>query len=291
MKQPKSYLMKAAVIGALISLSLFSCKDDDESTVTTLNIDKTTTSNLNIGETATATITIVADNITSFNYIKVVDNANVDTTDAISNLVKDGTTYTYNFSYVLQEGDDLGTLGFKFVAVDGENASKEVSLLVETILSVKSMFIKYDWHITGEDWLGTPCLTAADSAKVFRFNDDGTYDVDLSATYAASTHHFCYWVYKETPNNGDTIAELRLLRRMLSGETATDEYYDFKITKADETEMTMFWELWGLTLERTFKSKTKGEFQAYGTEAMATEVNSTTSLDCGNIDNNLLSLE
>lgn len=291
----QTYSLFALVLAfALTAPVLHSCSDDDDDPETTISIDITETESLDIGDEVTATITIISAEVKSFTYTKIVDNESENSVDVTNDLLKDGNTYTYNFSYTLEAGDDLQTLGFEFEVIDKNDLSKTVALIVNTNLSTRSAFIKYDWHITAEQWLGTSVLTLADSVKTFRFYEDGTYDVDLTADFAASTHHFCYWVYKETPSNGDTLAVVRLIRKQLSGDIGIDEYYDFKITSADESKLIMYWDLavFGLLdIERSFESKPKGAFQPYGTAAMEDEVNDISVLDCSTIDESLLTIE
>jgi hypothetical protein len=290
------FLSFALILTLVLSVSLFhSCNDDDDSSIiTTVSIDKTSTENLNIGDDVTATITIVSEGVNSVTYTKVVDNESGDPVDVTSELVESGDTSRYHFSYTLQEGDDLHTLGFEFEVIDNRQVSYTVALVVNTNLSVKSSFVKYDWHINSELWLGMDVLTEADSVKTFRFYEDGTYEVDLTPEYADSTHHFCYWVYKETPDNGDTLAIVRLIRKMYSDGAGVDEYYDFRIVSADESEMIMYWDIavFGLfDIQRTFVSKPKGDFQPYGTAEMEEAVNNIAVLDCSTIDESLLTIE
>ena len=86
-----------------------------------------------------------------------------------------------------------------------------------------------------------------------------------------------------------------MVRRLLSGDQGLDEYYDFRITSANESEMTIYWDLafWGLLdIKRTFNSQAKGAFQPYGTEAYAdTVMNQLPVLDCSHIDDGLLEIE
>ncbi len=293
MKSKVYYLLVSFIL--IITISVFySCKKDEEEVETSISIDTEETELLDIGDEVTAIITIISEEVKTFSYSKVVDNVSTDNVDAVSGLVQEGNTYTYNFSYTLEDGDDLGTLGFEFEIVDKNGASKTVYLLVKTNLSMRSTFIKYDWTITAEEYLGASALSAADSMKIFRFSEDGTYEVDLSADYAASTHHFCYWAFKETADNGDTLAVLRLVRRLLFGDTGVDEYYQFRITEVSESEMTMYWDIdaWGMyNIKRTFTSKAKGDFQPYGTKDMQTEVEAISTLDCSNIDGGLLTID
>jgi hypothetical protein len=294
MKRSNYFLIILAIIAAGLTVGINSCEKEEERPTTTITLDKTETGPHDIGETVTVTVTIVAKEVKTFVYYKVVDQVKSDPVDMTSGLTKSGDTHTYNFSYELVQGDDLGTLGFEFEVTDDLDVIKTAAILVTTNLSIPGMFIKYDWKITGEEWLGESVLTDADAAKVFRFHDDGTYDVDLSADYAGKNHHFCNWVYKETPDNGDTIAVLRLVRRLISGDQGLDEYYDFMITSANESEMIMYWDIafWGLfDIQRTFNSQAKGAFQPYGTQAYADSVAMLTVLDCSNIDPSLLVLE
>jgi len=283
--------MAAVMLAVGLTLSITSCDKEEDPVDTAIALDKTETGPHDIGETVTATVTITAEGVTAFAYYKVVDQVKSDPVDALSALTQSGTTYTYEFSYTLEQGDDVGTLGFEFEVTDDQDMEKTAAILVTTNLSVQGMFVKYDWKITAEEWLGESVLADHDAAKTFRFSNDGTYEVDLSPDYAAYNHHFCFWVYKETPDNGDTLAELRLLRRLKSGDTGADEYYDFRITSANESEMTMYWDLafWGLLdIKRTFKSQSKGAFQPYGTQAYADSVAMFTELDCSNFDDSLL---
>jgi len=295
MKKLHSIFIIPAILAVGIVLVVSSCKKEEEPVPTTITLDKTQTGPHDIGETVTATVTIEAEGVTKCVYYKVVDTEKGDPVDITSNLVQSDKTYTYDFSYVLELGDDVGTLGFEFEVTDDEAQVKTAALLVTTNLSVQGMFVKYDWKITAEEWLGSDVLAAHDAAKVFRFHADGTYEVDLSPEHAGKNHHFCFWVYKETPDNGDTLAVLRLVRRLLSGDQGLDEYYDFRITEATEAEMTMYWDLavWGLLdIQRTFKSQAKGAFQPYGTEAYAdTVLNQLDVLDCSHIDENLLTID
>jgi len=291
MKKAHYLLMAAVMLAVGLTLSITSCDKEEDPVDTAIALDKTETGPHDIGETVTATVTITAEGVTAFAYYKVVDQVKSDPVDALSALTQSGTTYTYEFSYTLEQGDDVGTLGFEFEVTDDQDMEKTAAILVTTNLSVQGMFVKYDWKITAEEWLGESVLADHDAAKTFRFSNDGTYEVDLSPDYAAYNHHFCFWVYKETPDNGDTLAELRLLRRLKSGDTGADEYYDFRITSANESEMTMYWDLafWGLLdIKRTFKSQSKGAFQPYGTQAYADSVAMFTELDCSNFDDSLL---
>ncbi len=291
----KNYLLKAfAMIAMLLLITYVACNKDEDVPDTTVTLDITETDPMNIGETLTVEVTIVAGDVVSLKYYKVVDNVKGDAVDVTANVVSSGNDHTYTFTYVLLDGDDLKTLGFEFEVTDGKDVITTASVLVNTVLSIKSSFVKYDWTIAAETWLGGDVLAAHDAAKTFRFNADGTYDVDLgtdSANLALAAHHYCYWVYKDTPANGDTIAELRLVRRLVSGETGADENYDFRITAANESEMTMYWDIafWGLLdIERTFKSQPKGAFVPYGTAEKEAEITGNSSLDCSNVDDSLL---
>lgn len=273
-----------AVTATGLLIALNACKKDKVET--TIAISLSSTANLSVGQTASATITIVAEEVSTFNYYKVVNEVKGAAVDAKSALTKVGKTYTYVFSYVVQEFDDLHTLGFEFEVTDNEAVKKTTALVVNTTISLQSTFVKYNWKVSESTWLGGDVLSAADAAIVYRFNEDGTYEEDLSAAYAGDNHHFCYWTFKETANNGDTIAVVRLIRRLKSGDTATDEYYDYRITSANESTMTMYWDIavWGLLdIKNTFKSQAKGAFQPYGTAEMAIIVNANAALSCSSV--------
>lgn len=298
MKKKNYLLMTLAVLAIFLTIPLVTCDKEEEVPTTTVSLDITETDPMNIGETLTVEVSIVAGEVTLFNVYKVVDNVKSDPVNVTPSLVKDGNNYSYTFTYDLEEGDDLATLGFEFEVTDGKSIVTTASVLVNTILSVRSTFIKYDWKITAENHtVWGDLLAAHDGAKVFRFSEDGTYQVDLGtdpAHLALAVHHDCYWIYKETPSNGDTLAVLRLIRRMPSGETAVDEIYDFRITATSESEMTMFWDIavWGiLDIQRTFTSQPKGAFVAYGTEAKATEILGNALLDCSLVDPDLMEIE
>jgi len=295
MKRTHFYLMILAAFAVILAISIISCEKDEDVPDTTITLDITETDPMNIGETLTVQVTIVAGKVVSLKYYKIVDNVKGTAVDVTANVVSDGNDHTYTFTYVLQDGDDLHTLGFEFEVTDGKNVVNTAAVLVNTVLSVKSSFIKYDWRITAQTWLGLPALQIWDSLKVFRFNPDSTYEVDLSADYASYTHHFCYWVYKETPDNGDTLAVLRMIRRLLTGGVASDESYDFRITAANESEMTMYWDIpafFMFDIERTFKSQPKGQFQPYGTEAYEDSADIYfTGQDCGSVDDDLLTID
>ena len=292
----KNYLLKAlAMIAMILLIPYVACDKDEEVPDTTIALDITETNPMNIGETLTVEVTIVAGEVATLKYYKVVDNVQGDPVDVTANVVSSGNDHTYTFTYVLLFGDDLRTLGFEFEVTDGKDLVKTASVLVNTVLSVKSSFVKYDWTITAEDHdVWGDLLAAHDAAKTFRFSEDGTYDVDLGSDpehLALAQHHYCYWVYKDTPANGDTIAVLRLVRRLLSGEAGLDENYDFRITSANESVMTMYWDIavWGiLDIERTFKSQPKGAFVPYGTQAKADEIAGYSVLDCENVDDAML---
>jgi hypothetical protein len=286
----RTYLVMSlfAVVTAGFLIALNACKKDKIET--TISINLSSTAKLDIGQTANAVITITSEGVTSFKYYKVVDEVKGTAVDAKSALTQDGKTYTYDFSYVVQEFDDLHTLGFEFEVIDNSAVKKTTALVVMTNISLQSTFVKFDWKVTESTWLDGNVLSAADAAIVYRFSEDGTYQEDLSAAYAGDNHHFCYWVFKETPSNGDTIAVIRLIRRLKSGDTAADEYYDYRITSASETSMTMYWDIavWGLLdIKNTFTPQAKGAFQPYGTAEMAAIVNANAAQNCSNIDNAL----
>ena len=256
-------------------------------------IDPAMTSELMIGDEATATITIIADDVRSFEYYKVVNGTKTDTTDVLSELTKSGTTYTYDFTYELQGFDDMGTLGFEFKMVDGKNEAHRVGLNIKTKASVQSLIAFYDWKLTESSYMGFDILSDADKAAVHRFNQDGSYEVDLGEEYASDERHFCYWVYKETPNNGDTIAVFRLLSRLDAGVIVIDYFTDYRITAASGASMTMYWDVpsYGLKdVKNVMTSKAKGAFQPYGSAAMETSVNSKAALNCSNINSDLLTI-
>jgi len=296
MKKSNYFLIVLAIIAIGLTLSTNSCKKEDERPTTTITLDKTETGPHDIGETVTATVTIVAQDVQSFVYYKVVDQVKSDPVDVTSGLIQAGTNYSYSFSYDLVQGDDLGTLGFEFEVTDDLDVMKTAAILITTNLSVQGMFVKNDWKITSLTWLGEDVLSPGDAAKTFRFYDDGTFEVDLSADpeFAVASHHYCFWIYKETPSNGDTIAVLRLIRRKLSGETAEDEYYDHRITAASASEMTMYWDIafWGLlNMEQIITSQPKGDFVPYGTAENAQAVADYEPFDCSNVDDSLLEIE
>jgi len=288
----RSYLILAfiAIIAISLSFALNSCKK--EKIDTTIAIDQSSTSKLNIGETVTATITIVSEQVSAFNYYKVVDEVKGNPVDVKANLTQNGKIYTYDFSYVIQKFDDLHTLGFEFEVTDNSMVKKTTALVVNMNISVNSMFVKYDWKVTASThavWGNV--LAPHDAAYIYRFHEDGAYDIDMTAQYAASTHHFCYWVYKETPSNGDTLAILRLIRKLKSGDAGVDEYYDYRITAANESTMTMYWDVavFGLfNIKNIFTSQSKGAFQPYGTAAMAAAVSKIAVLNCSSVAPGLL---
>jgi len=293
MRKRMNFTLKLTVFAMVIPMVMASCKKEETPVATAISIDKTITPKLNVGEEAMATITIVADGVKAFKYYKVVDEVKGTAVDVTSQLVKSGNTYTYDFSYTVQEFHDLHTLGFEFEVTDNRDQVKTTALVVDVSLSVKSSFVKYDWKVTASEWLGLDVLAAWDAAYIYRFHQDGTYDVDMTAQYADSTHHFCYWVYKETPNNADTIAILRLIRKLRSGSQGVDEYYDYKITSATESQMIMYWDIpvFGLYgIKNTFTSQPKGAFQPYGTVEMANAVANIPVLSCSTVDNNLLTI-
>jgi len=290
MKKALLFLSLIAVVAIVSTFVFNSCKED---IVTEMTINPSSTAQLDVGDDATATVTIVAEGVKSLKYYKVVDTQKGAATDVTSQITSSGNTYTYNFTYEVAQFDDLHTLGFEFELTDSKNAVKTIGLVVNTKISIQSMFVKYDWKvIASTDPVWGDVLSAPDAAIIYRFNEDGTYVEDLSPAYAGDSHHFCYCVYKETPNNADTIAIVRLIRRLKSGDTAVDEYYDYKITAASETQMTMFWEIkvWGLRITNTFKSQAKGAFVPYGTAAMEAIVNANVALSCSHIDNALLTI-
>jgi len=290
MKKALLFLSLIAIVAVVSTFVFNSCKKD---IVTEMTINPSSTAQLDVGQDATATVTIVAEGVKSLKYYKVVDTQKGAATDVTSHITTSGNTHTYNFTYTVAEFDDLHTLGFEFELTDSKNAVKTIGLVVNTKISIQSMFVKYDWKVTASiDPAWGDVLSAADAAIIYRFNEDGTYEEDLSPAFAEDSHHFCYWVYKETPNNADTIAIVRLIRRLKSGDTAVDEYYDYKITAASETQMSMFWEIkvWGLRITNTFKSQAKGAFVPYGTTAIETTVNANAALSCTHIDNSLLTI-
>ncbi len=291
MKRLKLILSIFAIAALSLTFIFISCKKEEIETE--MSINQTETGQLDIGETATAIVTITTEGVKSFKYYKVVDNVKGSAQDAASALVQNGNTYTYNFSYQIQEFDDLATLGFEFELTDNKNLVKTVALAVNVNISVQSMFVKYDWKVIESEWLGFDVLADHDAAYIYRFDQDGTYEIDMTPTYAGDTHHFCFWVYKETPNNADTIAIMRLVRKLKSGDIGVDEYYDYRITSANESQMTMFWDVaaFGLyNIQNTFKSQAKGAFQPYGTVEMEAIVNANTALSCSTIDEDLLTI-
>lgn len=291
MKKALLFLSLIAVVAVLSTFVFNSCKED---IVTEMTINQIATPQLDVGDDATATITIVAEGVKSLKYYKVVDTQKGTATDVTSQITSSGNTYTYSFVYEVAQFDDLHTLGFEFELTDSKNVVNTVGLVVNINISIPSMLVKYDWKVTAStDPVWGDVLSAADAAIIYRFHEDGTYEEDLTPAYAEDSHHFCYCVYKETPNNADTIAIVRLIRRLKSGDTAVDEYYDYKILSASETQMMMFWEIkvWGLKITNTFKSQAKGAFVPYGTSAVAALVNGNAALSCSLINNSLLTIQ
>jgi hypothetical protein len=188
----------------------------------------------------------------------------------------------------------MGTLGFEFKMLDGNNEAHRVGLNIKSKASVQSLLAFYDWKLTYSNYMGLyDLLTDASKAAVHRFNQDGSYEVDLGADYASDASHYCYWVYKETPNNGDTIAEFRLLSRLDAGVAVIDNYSDYRITAASGVSLTMYWDIpsYGLkNIKNEMTSKAKGAFQPYGTAAMEASVNAKAALDCSNINDALLTI-
>ncbi len=185
MKKFHYFLLYWQLLQLVYVFVLRSCDDEPERIATTISLDKTETGPHDIGETVTATVTIVAEDVKPLVYYKVVDQVKSDPVDVTSSLTQSGTNFTYRFFLRIDEGDDLGTLGFEFEVTDDLDEMKTAAILVTTNLSVQGMFVKYDWKIIAEEWLGESVLADHDAAKTFRFSDDGTYEVDLSADYAA----------------------------------------------------------------------------------------------------------
>ncbi len=54
-----------------------------------------------------------------------------------------------------------------------------MGLVVNTELSLKSSFVKFDWKVTASEWLGMT-FSSHDAAYIYRFHEDGTYEVDIT---------------------------------------------------------------------------------------------------------------
>lgn len=293
MKKTKKNLLLLAGMVLSTSLIFLACSSDDDKMETTITMSQTTTPKLNVGETATATVTIQSDGIISFQYYKIVDEEIAEAFEATDNLEKDGKTFTFDFSYTVQEFDDLGTLGFQFEVTDKYDEVKTTGIVIDTYLSMQSAFVKHDWKVTESEWEGMDVLAPHDAASIFRFHEDGTYDVDLSAEHAVATHHFCYWVLQETPNNADTLAVLRLIRKFKAEQTGMDEYYDYRIVCSGESEMIMYWDVaaFGLfNIKNIFTSQPKGAFQPYGTSETEAIVTEDPLLQCNTVDQDLFNI-
>lgn len=284
-----SLLSIVLLVSCAICMMVSCTKDTD----TDMKIDPAITDVLKVGDEVTATVTIIADGVKSFEYYKVINGVRGEAVDVLSQLSKSGKTYTYHFSYVIQPFEDMGTLGFEFKMEDSKGEIHRVGINVRMQVSVKSILSYYDWKFTEISYMGFNILSDADKAAVHRFNQDGSYEVDLSADYASDERHYCYWVYKETLNNGDTIGKFRLLSRLKAGATVIDYYTDYRITAASGAQITMYWDApsYGLkNIKSVLTSKTKGAFQPYGTAAMEAAVNANADMNCSNINSNLLTI-
>jgi len=121
MKKLLLLLPVIAIVAIGSAFLLLSCKEDIP---TEMSITPSSTPQLNIGDEVTATVTIQADGVKSLKYYKVVDTQRDAGTDVTSQLAQSENTYTYNFTYTVQEFDDLHTLGFEFELTDDENEIK-----------------------------------------------------------------------------------------------------------------------------------------------------------------------
>ncbi len=62
-------------------------------------------------------------------------------------------------------------------------------------------------------------LAPHDAAYIYRFHEDGTYEVDINPNMPITFITFAIGSYKETPDNGDTLAVIRLVRKLRSGNS------------------------------------------------------------------------
>lgn len=290
MKKVIFSLLSIALLAAGTISVIVSCTKE---TATEMTINPALTDVLKVGDEATATVTIIADGVKSFEYYKVINGVRGDAVDVLSELEKSGKTYTYQFSYVILPFEDMGTLGFEFKMEDNKGEIHRVGVNVKMQVSVKSLIAYYDWKFTESSYMGFNILSDADKAAIHRFNQDGSYQVDLGAAYASDARHYCYWVYKETPSYGDTIAKFRLISRLNAGAIVLDYYTDYRVTAASATGITMYWDVpsYGLkNVKSVLSSQAKGAFQPYGSAAMETSVNSKADMDCSKISNALLTI-
>jgi hypothetical protein len=301
------HLFSVVVLATVLLAGTFvvSCDDDDDSIdASVINIDGVKTEKYNIGDTIVANIKINSEaGIESLKVEKIVDEEVETTIDLASLVTKNNNEYTYKFTHVLSLGEDLKTLAFRYTLVDNQAKKLTKSFVIGINMSVPGYLVKYDWKGIKDEGLNennelTQWLAPHDADDIFRFNLDGTYTKDLGETlddfWKGKGQHFCNWVYKQTPNNGDTLGILRLVRRAADFATGKTEHYDYKILSINENEFKAVYNWWfflDYTSTKTFQKVVPENFVDYGQDSLKTAVMNTEILDCAKIDESVLTIE
>lgn len=112
------------------------------------------------------------------------------------------TNSTYTFTYTVTQDDVEPILKFQFIATDGGGqTSAPVEAVVDVELTKAQILVKYDWLHTSavREATNDEEIAAHDADNVFRYHEDGTYQLSYGAIAGDfdGLDQYCYWEVNE----------------------------------------------------------------------------------------------
>lgn len=169
----------------LIAIFIYGCSSDTEvsSVILKLTPDKVQGKS---GQSITATLNIDAINsvekVVIFKTINLVKDETFGDVVVTPELVKDN-EYVYTFNYELSPDEVEKLVGFNFHVLDKNGSFAEKDLTVNTVMSGWQTIFSRKWKLTSRMWTSvTPAVEdkkECEKDDVYRFNQDGTYDIDF----------------------------------------------------------------------------------------------------------------
>jgi len=216
-----SYITKTLLVVALIVTGSFvftSCSDDASPVAPTISLDQETIQGM-----AGETISVVVTYSTPEGFGKLVIEKKIDSNVSDTQTISENGSGSYQFDYEILVEDSDGILSFTFTIHDETDMTASRDLVVDVEITNEQKLNRYNWLLSDEirKKTGESDITDAYTDDVYRFNEDGTYDVDLGEKVDDFGDHWfnrCYWNLSD-----DDV--LILTRTGVFGEDVRDTLY------------------------------------------------------------------
>ena len=189
-------LLKLTLMMFAVAAIFPSCKEDPAAP--SVLLDNTALS-AKAGEEISIVATVTAPGgLSSLSIQKFWDDTEVGDPTEVSSL----TGGEYTFMYTVTQDDVEPILKFRFTATDGNGkTSTPVEAVVDVELTKAQLLVKYDWlhYSSVRKATGSEDISDADGDDVYRFSEDGTYQVSYGSAYSGfeGLDQFCYWQVNE----------------------------------------------------------------------------------------------